>query len=253
MSPRGHILLIRLKSIGDVMFTLPAVHVVRENLPEAKITFMVSKEHAPLLAGFRDVNDTLALDRAPYHAGNPKGILRETFGLLRRFRRERFSLAVDFQGYGETAMLTWCTRAPERWGNVYQNLRRWAYTRGIPLDRKLHPAAANISLLNQCGMSASRVGNEFVLPETALEEARGLASSLGLVATRPALYIQPFTSAPHKNWPLENWLALGGTGAIAVYRWCLAAARPSGPPSIRRTRPASPSPPAPPCWSPPVS
>jgi ADP-heptose:LPS heptosyltransferase len=208
VNPNGHILLIRLKSIGDVLFTLPAVHVIRENFPEAKITFLVSKEHAPLLAGYGDVNETLALDRARYRGGNPKSIVQETFGLLRRFRREKFSLAVDFQGYGETALLTWCTRATDRWGNVYQNLRRWAYTRGIPLDRTLHPAAANIALLNQCGLSAGRVRNEFVLPRTALEEARGLWTSLGLSPCKPTLYIQPFTSARRKNWPLGHWLAL---------------------------------------------
>ena len=48
----GNILLIRLKSIGDILFTLPAVHAVRENFPRSKITFMVSKEHALLLQGF---------------------------------------------------------------------------------------------------------------------------------------------------------------------------------------------------------
>jgi len=40
MSQNENILLIRLKSIGDVLFTLPAVHRVRENFPGAKITFL---------------------------------------------------------------------------------------------------------------------------------------------------------------------------------------------------------------------
>ena len=40
--PMENILLIRLKSIGDVILTLPAVGVVRENFPAAKITFLTS-------------------------------------------------------------------------------------------------------------------------------------------------------------------------------------------------------------------
>ena len=40
------ILLIRLKSIGDVLLTLPAVSVVRQNFPAAKITFLTSRENA---------------------------------------------------------------------------------------------------------------------------------------------------------------------------------------------------------------
>ena len=107
----GNILLIRLKSIGDILFTLPAVHAVRENFPGAKISFLVSKEFSPLLEGFRDVNEVMALDRAPYHRKNPKAMLVETFSLLRRLRRGKFSLVMDFQGYGETA---WMTRLSAR-------------------------------------------------------------------------------------------------------------------------------------------
>jgi heptosyltransferase-1 len=51
-----NILLIRLKSIGDILFTLPAVHALRENFPDAKLHFLVSGEHAPLLRGFPDIS-----------------------------------------------------------------------------------------------------------------------------------------------------------------------------------------------------
>ena len=57
-----NILLIRLKSIGDVLLVLPAVHRVRENFPGAKITFLTSKENVPLLRGFREVNEIIELD-----------------------------------------------------------------------------------------------------------------------------------------------------------------------------------------------
>src|ERR1039457_5019397 len=143
MPGEKRILLIRFKSIGDILFTLPAVHAVRENFPGAQITFMVSQEHAPLLEGFREVDEGIPVDRAIYRRGNPKPIVTGTFSLLRRLRRGHFSLAVDFQGYGETALLTWFTRAPERWGLVYQAMRGWAYTRGVTINRRLHPAEGN--------------------------------------------------------------------------------------------------------------
>ena len=202
------ILLIRFKSIGDILFTLPAVHAVRENFPRSKITFMVSKEHALLLQGFRDVDEVIPVDRGLYRKKNPKAVVVETFSLLRRLRREKFSLAVDFQGYGETALLTWLTRAPERWGVVYQAARGRAYTRGLRLSGHPHPAEWNLSMLQQCGLKPGAVRNEFILPETALAEARLFFAAQGLDAARPALFIQPFTSSPHKNWPLEKYLEL---------------------------------------------
>ena len=59
-----NILLIRLKAIGDVIFTLPAVSALREHFPAAKITFLTSKENATLLRGFPQVSEVIALDRA---------------------------------------------------------------------------------------------------------------------------------------------------------------------------------------------
>ena len=55
----SNILLIRFKSIGDILFTLPAVHMVRENFSGAKITFLTSRENAPLLQGFREVDEII--------------------------------------------------------------------------------------------------------------------------------------------------------------------------------------------------
>lgn len=208
MVANRNILLVRLKSMGDVLFTLPAVHVIREAFPRAKITFLVSKENAPLLEGFRDVDAMLALDRARLKSGNPFGAIVETVSLLRRLRQEKFSLAVDFHGFVETALLTWWSGAPQRWGSVYNKGRRWAYTRGVTRDYGLHPVEWNLFLLRQCGLEPGTVRNEFVLPDNALDEARRLFAAHKLAPDRPALFIQPFTSSPHKNWPLEKYLAL---------------------------------------------
>ena len=208
MDANENILLIRLKSIGDIVFTLPAVHVVRDNFPSAKITFLTSKESAPLLRGFREVNEVIPLDRAALGSGNPLRILPEFFSLLRRLRAGKFSLVVDFQGYGETAWLSWLSGAPQRWGSVYGPGRRWAYTRGVTRDDRRHHVERDLSLLKQCGLRPGKMVNEFVLPEHALNEARQFFAANNLDVAKPTLFLQPFTSSPHKNWPLENYLAL---------------------------------------------
>jgi ADP-heptose:LPS heptosyltransferase len=202
------ILLIRLKSIGDILFTLPAVHVVRENFPGAKITFLVSQEHALLLEGFREVDEVIPMDRRLFRQRNPARILAGTFALLRRLRQEKFSLVIDFQGYGETAALAWFAGAPARWGIVYQPARGWAYTRGVQRDWQVHAAEWNLWMLEQCGLKTGVVRNEFVLPPEPLAEARRFFAAQGLDAAKPTLFIQPLTSSPHKNWPLEKYLEL---------------------------------------------
>ena len=208
MDANENILLIRLKSIGDVLFTLPAVHAVRENFPGAKLYFLVSKENALLLRGFLEIDEVLPLDRAVYFSKNLPAMCRSTFELLRRLREPRFSRVIDFQGYGETEFFAWWSGAPQRSGSVYHPPRGWTYTRGVRRNKHIHPADGNLSLLQQCGLHIGEIRNEFVLPGDALDEAKQFFAAHNLDAARPTLFIQPFTSSPHKNWPLENFLAL---------------------------------------------
>ena len=203
-----NILLIRLKSMGDVLFTLPSVHLLRETFPRTRITFLVSAENAPLLEGFRDVDETIAVNRARFRGGNPVYIGTETFGLLRRLRRGKFSLVVDFQGYGETAWLARLSRAPQRWACVHKTPRGWAYTRSYPWDKRVHPIDCYLSLLHQCGIRPMPVRNEFALPDKALKEARRFFAAHELALDCPTLFIQPFTSTAKKTWPLDRYCAL---------------------------------------------
>ena len=191
MGAHENILLIRLKSIGDILFTLPAVHRVREAFPGARISFLTSREFAPLLEGFRDVDSVIALDRARLRGGNPVGIVQEVLSLLRRVRQPKFSLAIDFQGYGETALLTWWSGAPQRWGAVSRGGRSWAYSRSVQRDAGRHPAEDFLSLLDGRGLPSAALRNQFVLPDSAVAEGRRLFQAWGLEAARPTLLTRP--------------------------------------------------------------
>jgi ADP-heptose:LPS heptosyltransferase len=208
VKPRQNILIIRLKAIGDILFTLPAIGALREQFPRANITFLTSRENAALLRGFAAVNDVIALDRAALRSGNPRKMGAEFFRLWRRLRGGKFSLAVDFQGFGETAWMARLTGAPERWGSVHGAGCGWAFTRSLPREDQCHPAEWNLRLLAGCGVGCGTVKNEFVLPADALAAARQFFAGQALDPVRPTLVIQPFTSSAQKNWPLADFLAV---------------------------------------------
>src|SRR5207253_1464325 len=121
---------------------------------------LTSSENARLVEGFGSVDEVIDLDRAAYRRANLPDLIRQLFHLVRRLRRGRFALAVDFQGYGETAWLTRLTGAPHRWGNVYRWIRGWAYTRRVPRNHNVHPAEGNRLLLGQCGLRLTPARND---------------------------------------------------------------------------------------------
>lgn len=206
MKSNPSILITRLRSIGDVLFTLPAVNGIRKNFPSARICFLAQNSCAPLLQGFSAVDQVLILDREVYRQKNPFRIAIATAQLLRNLRADRFTHAIDLHGFGETALLTRWTGAPERWGIVYKKARAWAYTKKVARRDDLHPIDSNLEVLRQVGLTVHTVDNRLLLPEQHLREAQELLGSLGFHPGEKFLFLQPFTSNPRKDWPLENFL-----------------------------------------------
>ncbi len=207
-------MLIRLGGLGDVVFTLPAVKLLRAAYPNAHFTFVIYHEFAPLLEGFRAVDNVITVNRARFRRPNPLKIVPEGLVLLSRLFLKRFDLVVDFQGFGETAWTSWLTRAPQRWGSVYREKRRWAYTRPVWRDPELHAIDYHLSVVREGGgIKTERICNQFEPPEPAVVEAREIFRAHKLQPGLPTLYIQPFTSSPYKDWPLEHYLAV-------AQHWC---------------------------------
>src|SRR5690242_20619951 len=103
------ILLVRLRQIGDVVFTTPAVRALRERFPAAHISYLVEPAAAPIVALNRHIDEVIVAPRAAGLRGFAADL---TLG--RRLRRAAYDLAVDFHGGPRASLLTWLSGAPER-------------------------------------------------------------------------------------------------------------------------------------------
>jgi ADP-heptose:LPS heptosyltransferase len=200
------ILLIRLGKFGDVIFTLPAVHLVRTAFPRARITFLTYKEYAPLLEGFPGIDAVLTIDKARFRGPT---FFTETLSFLWRLNRSRFTLVMDFQGFGETGLLTYLSGAPVRWGRIWRETRRWPFTKAVWDSSQLHQVDKNLDLLKRAGgLVPESICNKFVLPNDALAEALRFFAEHNLDPGRRTLFIQPLTSRADKNWSLEHYIGV---------------------------------------------
>src|SRR5438105_8204469 len=94
------ILLVRLRRIGDIVFTTPAIAALARHFPGAQLTYVVE----PAAASVVEKNPHLAeVVVAPPKRGAP-GLIGD-LRLGRRLREARYDIAIDFHGGPRAALL----------------------------------------------------------------------------------------------------------------------------------------------------
>ena len=98
------VLLVRLREIGDVVFTTPAVRALRQHCPDAHISYLVEPAAAPVVALNPHIDEVILAPRV-------RGVARISaeLSLVGRLRAARFDLAIDFHGGPRASTLTFST------------------------------------------------------------------------------------------------------------------------------------------------
>ena len=144
-NPHIRLLLIRLREIGDVVFTTPAVRALGQRFPDAHISYLVEPAAAPVVTGHPHIHDVIVAPRA-------KGLraLWTDMTLGRRLHAMAYDVAIDFHGGPRASLLTWLSGAPVRIGYDIAG-RAWMYTTRVARPRELR---ARHSVVNQWDLLA---------------------------------------------------------------------------------------------------
>jgi len=134
------ILLVRLRLIGDVVFTTPLLRALRLRFPEARLSYVVEPNAAPIVQDNPNLDDLIVV---PLRRGS--GRLVDDAAAARRLRRESFDVAIDLHGGPRSSWLTWASRAPMRIGYDIP-WRSWMYTHPVKRAGMVPPRN---SVLNQ--------------------------------------------------------------------------------------------------------
>ena len=203
-----NILLVRLRLIGDVVFTTPAIRAIRRHYPDARITYIVEEESAAIVRHNPHLDEVIVA-RSP-HA---RGRLRADIALIRRLRRERFDLAIDFHGGPRSSLLTWLSGAPTRIGYEVVG-RSWMYTIRVPRPRQLRPRHSVVSqwdVLLPLGISppdpeidSTEMPTD---PAAATAIARRLADA-GVGTDHPVIVVHVSAGNPFRRWPSPSFVEL---------------------------------------------
>lgn len=142
------VLFIRLRLLGDIVFTIPAVQMFKSRFPGTQIYYVAEepfKEIAQLIPG---IHETIVIPR--------KMGLRAMWSFRRKIKALEIDTVIDFHSGPKSAQLTRISGARHRIGYRTPN-RNWAYNRLIPRmvsDNPTHSVFNQVRLLEPFGIEA---------------------------------------------------------------------------------------------------
>lgn len=203
-----NILIIKPSALGDVVHALPVLGALRSAFPDAKITWMIRREFAPLLDCVTRLDEMLLFERKQMGRWYTPAGWTALKDLIDRLRNSRFDLVLDLQGLLRTALFAWLSGCPVRVGMAHAR-------EGAPLfytHRVIRPAGSvhmvdsYKAILEAIGVTSFDPHVTFQPPATAIEHAANLLRQANLVPGRFAVLI-PGSAHPAKCWPTERFAA----------------------------------------------
>jgi predicted lipopolysaccharide heptosyltransferase III len=207
-----NILVVRLRLIGDVVFTTPAIGAIRRRFPGARITYLVEAPAEPVVRHHPDIDDIIVLER-------PRGLarLRYDVALARRLRASRFDLVIDFHGGPRSGFLTWATGAPQRIGYDLPGRRR-CYTERVPWTRSLVPPRHSVlnqwALLEPLGIGPpDRARDSVTMPldPEAVQRVDERLAGAGVDRSARLIVLHVSAGNPFRRWPAESFARAAAT------------------------------------------
>ena len=202
------ILLVRPRLIGDVVFTTPAIRAIRRHYPDARITYIVEEEAAPVVRGNPHLDEVIVLT-SPRAAGR----LRADLAVIRRLRREHYDLAIDFHGGPRSSLLTWASGASERIGFEVIG-RSWMYTTRVARPRGLRPRHSVVTqwdVLLPLGIAPpdpETDPTEMFVDPVAVESVTRRLTDAGVGRHEPLIVVHVSAGNPFRRWPSGSFVDL---------------------------------------------
>ena len=211
------ILLIRLRLVGDVVFTTPAIRALRKSFPAAHLAYLVESDAAPVVVLSPHLDDVVVAARS-----RGRRRLADDWALGRRLRRSHYDLVIDFHGGPRSGWLTWASQAPRRIGYTVSG-RSWVYTIAVDRPRSLRPRH---SVENQWDLLATLGGRfsqppdraddmvEMPLDPVAVAAIDRRLTSAGVPRDARIVMLHVSAGNPFRRWPAEFFVDLAVALAV---------------------------------------
>ncbi|MBN1596634.1 glycosyltransferase family 9 protein [candidate division FCPU426 bacterium] len=197
MEPKK-ILVVKLRTLGDILTTFPLLRALKEIFPLAHVTVISDDSYGEVITPNPRVD---AFWEHPAKALRSRGAVfacRQQWGMIRRIRQERFDLYLDLYGSMRTALWGCWGRIPRRMG-FHLRGRKYFYTDTIRAAHR-YVVDLNLQFARVLGWQGNDNAMEFFLGSQDEAAAQAFLHTQGWERGRPYA-----VCSPGGGWPLKRW------------------------------------------------
>lgn len=195
---RVSICIMRLSAIGDVTHVVPVVRAIHSHYPQARITWIIGKLEAKLLAGLGDI-EFMVFDK--------KGGFKAVQQLRKTLKGRRFDVLLHMQVAARANLLSRLVKAPRRIGwdkPRWRDRHQWFINQSVASVAQQHQVDAFLEFAHALGVPTSAPVWQLPVSE---QDAEWAQQTLGTDPS-PILMISPCSSHPLRNWGAEHYAAI---------------------------------------------
>jgi heptosyltransferase-3 len=209
--PAGaRIVLVRLRSIGDVILLTPALQMLKEWRPDLKIAVVVESRFRELLEGNPDVEELIEPG-----SGSGAAKIASRIRAIRALRERHFALCVNLHGGPTGTLLTRTSGA--RWKVGFDYYRsRGVYDVLVPDTQKIlgredvHTTEHQAAIFFHLGLPRREIPRARIFAKASSRAWwKEKSGSLGVAEGNPYAILHPTALYATKQWAAEHFARLG--------------------------------------------
>lgn len=206
LQPDCKILVIRLRSIGDVVLNTPILENIKINLPKCHLAVLVERSCEAVLQGNPFVDEIIVKERKTFPERNVLFKILQEVQFFVQIRRRKFHLVLDFHGGPRAAVLTFLSGARWKMGHR-ESPRRWAYNLFVETPKtegRMHTVKEQLSKLAFLGFKIGTETPRIVVSEEEKQAMRLSLKEMGIGKGEPYAVVHPGVAKPHQRWQPEK-------------------------------------------------
>jgi heptosyltransferase-1 len=186
--------------------TTPAVTALKRALPLASLTYIVEEPYRRLVEGNPDIDKVILI---PPHQG-----VLSFLGFIRRIRRQKYDIVIDFHGGPRASRIAWLSRSALKVGyelkgkNFFYDIRVPRHRQGAPI----HSVENHLNLVQAAGVEVTEPWSRLIVPAARREEIERIERlwAENNLSGAQVIVLHVGAGNEFRDWGGENLGALAG-------------------------------------------